>query len=88
MNNYVSPDRRLTLSACKKILNTDGLNYTDEEIIKIRDWLYVMADIAIDAIDKNAVLSEKDKEYLINRGYNVAENGKVIKSKGKKGNNH
>lgn len=53
MNNYVSTDKKMSLTACKKILNKDGLNYTDEEIIKIRDWLYVMAEIAIDAIDKN-----------------------------------
>lgn len=47
-------NRKLSLIECKKILNTDGLNYTDEEVLKIRDWLYHMADIAIDAIDKNA----------------------------------
>ena len=47
-------NRKLSLVECKKILNTDGLCYTDEEVLKIRDWLYHMADIAIDAIDKNA----------------------------------
>jgi hypothetical protein len=44
---------KLSLIECRKILNTDGLCYTDEEVLKIRDWLYHMADIAIDAIDKN-----------------------------------
>lgn len=53
MNNYVPPDKRMSLTACKKILNTYGLNYMDQEVIKIRDWLYLIADIAIDAIDKN-----------------------------------
>ncbi len=47
-------NKKLSLVECKKILNTDGLNYTDEEVLKIRDWLYQMADIAIYAIDKNA----------------------------------
>lgn len=47
-------NRKLSLLECKKILNTDGLCYTDEEVLKIRDWLYQMADIAIDALDKNA----------------------------------
>ncbi len=47
-------NRKLSLIECKKILNTDGLCYTDEEVLKIRDWLYQMADIAIDALDKNA----------------------------------
>jgi hypothetical protein len=44
---------KLSLIECKKTLNTGGLCYTDEEVLKIRDWLYHMADIAIDAIDKN-----------------------------------
>lgn len=47
-------NRKLSMIECKKILNTDGLCYTDEEVLKIRDWLYHMVDIAIDAIDKNA----------------------------------
>ena len=33
-------NRKLSLIECKKILNTDGLCYTDEEVLKIRDWLY------------------------------------------------
>jgi hypothetical protein len=53
MNNYVPPDKRLSLATCKKILKKNGVQHTDEEIIKIRDWFYVLADIAIDAIDKN-----------------------------------
>ena len=47
-------NRKLSLLECKKILNTDGLCYTDEEVLKIRDWLYQMADIAIDGLNKNA----------------------------------
>lgn len=53
MNYNVSSDRKMSMLACKKILNKDGLDYTDEEIIKIRDWLYLMAELAINAIDKN-----------------------------------
>ena len=49
-------NRKLSLLECKKILNTDGLCYTDEEVLKIREWLYQMADIAIDALDKNATI--------------------------------
>ena len=59
-------NRKLSLIECKKILNTDGLCYTDEEVLKIRDWLYQMADIAIDGLDKNAntitgISEEKNK---------------------------
>lgn len=42
---------RLSLAECRKILCTDGVFYTDEEIIEIRNFLYHMADIAIDALE-------------------------------------
>ena len=63
-------NRKLSMIECKKILNTDGLCYNDEEVLKIRDWLYHMAEIAIDAIDKNAIRTS-------------AENTKETKNKGK-----
>lgn len=36
----------LTLQKCKTILNDNEL--TDEEVLLIRDWLYQLADLAID----------------------------------------
>ena len=36
----------LTLQQCKTILNDNEL--TDEEIIKMRDWLYQLAELAIE----------------------------------------
>ena len=63
-------NRKLSMIECKKILNTDGLCYTDEEVLKIRDWLYRMAEIAIDALDKNAITTS-------------IENTKETKNKGK-----
>jgi hypothetical protein len=60
-------NRKLSLAECKKILNTDGLCYTDEEVLKIRDYLYHLADLTIDALDKNAVLTEKEINYLQTR---------------------
>ncbi len=35
----------LSITKCKKILNKNGINYTDEEIIKIREVLYKLAEI-------------------------------------------
>jgi hypothetical protein len=52
--SYGTENKKLSLVECKKILNTNEIYYTDEEIIKIRDWMYHMAEIAIDSIDKNA----------------------------------
>ena len=37
----------LTLNECKKVLNNNNKNYTDEEIILIRDWLSHFADTAL-----------------------------------------
>lgn len=65
--SFGAENRKLSLVECKKILNTDGLCYTDEEVLKIRDYLYHLADITIDALDKNAVLTEKELNYLQTR---------------------
>lgn len=41
----------LTLQQCKTILNDNEL--TDEEIIQMRDWLYQLAELAIEIVEKN-----------------------------------
>lgn len=33
------------LETCKKILNVNGNHYSDEEIIRIRDYLYQLVEI-------------------------------------------
>ena len=52
-------NNKLSLNECKKILNTDGVFYTDDEIIELRDWLYHMADIVFDTMDR-----EKSKRQM------------------------
>lgn len=47
----VAGNSRLSLVECKKTLTGDGDEYTDEQVIKIRDWLYHIADIAIEAYE-------------------------------------
>ncbi len=34
---------RIPIAKCKKILNADGQNYTDEQVLLIRDFLYSLA---------------------------------------------
>ena len=61
---------KLSLAECRKILNTDGLFYTDEEIIQIRDWIYHIADIAIDAneMEENKLrLDAASRDYKENK---------------------
>ena len=48
----VAENTKLSLAECRKILNTDGVFYTDEEVIELRDWLYHMSDIVFDTMDR------------------------------------
>ncbi len=54
----------LSLNECKKILATDALELTDEEIILIRDWLYHISDIAIDVVDNEKKQTESDVKQI------------------------
>lgn len=45
-------NKKLSLVECKKTLNTDGVFYTDDEVIELRDWLYHMAEIVFDTMDR------------------------------------
>ena len=38
-------DRKVSVEQCKKMLNKNDNNYTDEEVEKIRDFLYVLVHI-------------------------------------------
>jgi hypothetical protein len=66
----VGGNSKLSLIECKKILNKEADEYTDEQVIKIRDWLYHIADIAIEAyeIEKEKCISlpicNKNKDKL------------------------
>ena len=37
----------LSITKCKRILNRNGIHYTDEEIIILRDALYKLAQIML-----------------------------------------
>lgn len=41
----VTVGKKLSMEHCKKILNSNGRNYTDEQVLIIRDFLYTMATI-------------------------------------------
>jgi hypothetical protein len=43
--NEIKTGEKLSPEHCRKVLNQDGLNYTDEEVTMIRDYLYAMAEI-------------------------------------------
>jgi hypothetical protein len=43
----------LTIKQCRELLQEEEKELTDEEIIIIRDWLMIMADIAIEITENN-----------------------------------
>lgn len=53
--NFVVGNNKLSLAECRKIVAKDGFTYTDEELLKMRDWLDNLADIALAIIEKNGV---------------------------------
>lgn len=48
MNTLKNP--RLSIEKCRKILNANGHNYSDAEIIKIRNWIYYVTEITFEFI--------------------------------------
>jgi hypothetical protein len=41
----IREDKKLSIQHCKKILNRNGNEYTDEQAKKIRDFLYSIAEM-------------------------------------------
>ena len=50
-------NEKLSIAECRKILNSEGAKYTDEEIIKIRDWIYMYAELTLELLEGK---TEKD----------------------------
>ena len=38
-------NKKFTIERCKKTLNKNGNNYSDEQVKKIRDFLYFIAEM-------------------------------------------
>jgi hypothetical protein len=50
----------LTVKECKEILENEAEGLTDEEIIQIREWITIMADIAIDSMENTNTIKVKN----------------------------
>lgn len=48
----------LTVNECKEILGSEAEGLTDEEIILIRDWLSMVADISIESMERKDSLKD------------------------------
>ena len=50
---------KLSLEQCKKILNVNGNSYSDEDLLKIRNWLYHYSEMTL------AFLERKTNDEII-----------------------
>ena len=48
-------NNKLSLAECRKAVSGGEIIYTDDELIKIRDWLDNMGDIALAIIEQNGI---------------------------------
>jgi|GEM_PF-5621860 len=46
-------DGKLSVEECRKILCNDGVEYSDEDVIRVRDFLELIAEIATNQILRN-----------------------------------
>lgn len=53
--SFVVGNTKLSIAECRKIYAKSGMNYTDEELIKMRDWLDNLAEIALAIIEQNGI---------------------------------
>lgn len=51
----VSENNKLSLPECRKAVSKGRIKYTDEQLIKMRDWLNNFADITLEYLKKNGV---------------------------------
>lgn len=63
MNRHIGAgkdgDGRIALAVCREILHRRGRSYTDIEIVRIRDFLYKLAAIAIKEYEYQEQLRHK-----------------------------
>lgn len=67
---------RIPIAKCKKILNADGQNYTDEQVLLIRDFLYSLAVVDY-YVNEKMFQDEQLKEQKTN-DYDGSKEGNYI----------
>jgi hypothetical protein len=60
----------ISIAQCRKILNQNGNNYSDEEIKKIRDFLYFIAEIEYENFKKTEFKKNEKASTPLHPGIN------------------
>ena len=45
---------RISIEQMRRIWNDKKVQYTDDELLRIREWLYTMAGVVVQVVEKNA----------------------------------
>ncbi len=53
--SFVLGNNKLSLAEMRKIYAKSGCKYSDDELLKMRDWLDNLADIALAIVEHNGV---------------------------------
>ena len=78
-NNYEAADifpDKISLEKLKPIWNGEHAKYTDEQLFKIREWLYAICNIALSVAEKhfenrNLIIELKPKKDETEEGDNI-----------------
>jgi len=72
IESRINSNQKLNLDACKQLINVNGNSYTDEEVLKIRGYLYQLAEIECRYF-KEWQATNNDNVISINNNYDNSE---------------
>lgn len=47
----INESEKISLAECKKVMSSRGKKYTDEELLKIRNWIYAFTEITLQFLE-------------------------------------
>ena len=77
--NPILESGKLSVAECRKILNVNGVKYTDEEIIKIRNWIYMIAEMTAEYLESKTEEEINESHKLLTEKVKFFRNGKSPK---------
>ena len=69
---------KISLSRCKSVLESDGSKYTNEEVLEIREFLYMLAELDYQVYLKQnkenlnlKMRNKKQKKRILNKQHKI-----------------
>jgi hypothetical protein len=54
----------LTIKECREILKDDAKELSDQQIIEIREWLAMMADVIVEQVEQENIKSKSHENRI------------------------